>query len=93
MHPFLGVVLGSDTARVSARLGPPSTVEPESDPPLLLWSYGNRNYSVEFTPAGRLSSIQLFGYDGFGRLPPEPLPRLELLREGLVQQECNANVA
>jgi hypothetical protein len=93
MYPFLGLVLGSDTARVSSRLGRPSTVEREPDPPLVLWSYENRNYSVEFTPAGRLSSIQVFAYEGFGKLPPEPLARLEPLRDALVTRDAAALLA
>ncbi len=93
MYPFLGLVLGNDTARVRSKLGRPSTVERESDPPLILWSYEDRNYSVEFTLAGRLSSIQLFGYEGFGRRPPEPLARLEPLRDALVNRDADALLA
>jgi hypothetical protein len=86
MYPFLGLVLGSDTGRVRARFGRATTIEQESDPPLTAWSYEHRNYSFEFTPAGRLYSIQVFGYDGFDGMPAEPLARLEPLRDALASR-------
>ncbi len=87
MYPFLSLVLGSDTGHARARFGKATAIEQEFDPPLSAWSYASRNYSFEFTPAGRLYSIQIFGYDGFDAMPPEPLARLEPLRDALVSHD------
>ena len=86
MTPFLGFELGADTALVRSRAGGPTEIEPESDPPLILWRYADRNYSFEFTPSGRLYSIQIFGYDGFPAMPPEALAPLEPLRSALASR-------
>jgi hypothetical protein len=51
------------------------------------WRYGGRNYSFEFDPAGRLSSIQLFGFDGFPGEPLTPLPILGQLRAALLDRD------
>ena len=85
-YPFLGLVLGSDTGRTRARFGTATTIEQELDPPLSAWSYEHRNYSFEFTPVGRLYSIQVFGYDGFDAMPAEPLARLEPFRDALASR-------
>lgn len=79
MVPFLGLVLGSDTAMVRRHAGPPTSVRQETDPVLTLWQYADRNYSFEFTPAGRLYSIRIMGWDGFPRMPALPLAGLEPL--------------
>jgi hypothetical protein len=93
MYPFLGLVLGSDTTAARMRLGAPTTVERETDPPLLLWSYQGRNYSLEFTPAGKLYSVQLFGYDGFPKMPSEPLAPIAPLRDALLHRDVERLLA
>lgn len=86
--PFLGVSLGADTAVVRARIGAPSAVERSAEPTLVVWHYADRNYSFEFTTAGRLFSIQLFGYDGFPPQLSTAVATLVPLREALNSQSA-----
>ena len=67
--PFVGIRLGDSREKLLSVFGKPSKIEPESDWPVELWSYDGRNYSFEVNKQGRLSSIQIMGYDGF---PGEP---------------------
>jgi hypothetical protein len=79
MHPFLGLVLGAPRSEVLRRLGPPTTSTPERELHLELLEYSTRNYSVEIDSAGRLSSIQIYGYAGLPERAdtagPEPIDR------------------
>ncbi|MFO7627423.1 MAG: hypothetical protein R6V62_09215 [Candidatus Fermentibacteraceae bacterium] len=76
MRPFAGVRLGSTTEAVLGVFGPPTSTESLTDPPVEVWFYEGLNYSFEFEGDGRLSSIQIFGYEGFGDPPdfPGPMP-------------------
>jgi len=79
MRPFLGVVLGDHWQTVLRRLGDPSVTRHESDLNLDLYVYEGRNYSLELDSLGRVSSIKLFGYDGFPDHPAEAVPSLDSL--------------
>lgn len=81
MRPFSGVRLGSTAEEVLGFFGPPVSREKLTDPPAELWRYEGVNYSFEFGDDGRLSSIQIFGYDGFGDPPgfPGPMPWEDVL--------------
>jgi hypothetical protein len=83
--PFLGLRLGVDTSAVLRVLGSPSSRRAIDEPKLTLWTYEDRNYTVEFTPAGRLYSIQLMGYTGFPTRTPESLP-IAKLRQALAER-------
>jgi hypothetical protein len=76
MRPFAGVRLGYTAQAVLGVFGPPTSTERLTDPPVELWLYEGVNYSFEFGSDGLLSSIQIFGYDGFGDPPgfPGPIP-------------------
>lgn len=81
MRPFAGVRLGSTDEEVMGVFGPPTSTERLTDPPVELWLYEGVNYSFEFGGDGRLSSIQIFGYDGFGDPSgfPETMPWEDVL--------------
>ena len=71
MLPFLGLRLGDDKSQVLQVLGKPSKVKRDAELKLELWSYKHRNYSVEVTDEGKMSSIQIFGFEGFEEETPE----------------------
>lgn len=81
MVPFLGLRLGDRRRRIDELVGPPSKTEREKQWPADLLSYHGRNYSFETDTLGRLSSIEIFGYEGFRERPDSsamnPLPALE----------------
>jgi hypothetical protein len=86
MRPFLGLLLGASRSEVLRRLGKPSSVRAEPELGLQLLEYRMRNYSVELDSTGALSSILVFGYDGFSERPadgePDPLQRLRAALSG-----------
>ena len=90
MRPFLGLSLGAPTAEVVAVLGPPSSTRRLSDWPAVSWTYDNRNYSLEVDTLGRLSSIQIFGYDGFSDSLVDTLPDIGILRGALAHRDVDA---
>jgi hypothetical protein len=83
MHPFAGLVLGDHREAAISRLGNPSRIEHEAELNLILYVYEGRNYSLEFDSLSRVSSIQVFGYDGFLDRPAETAPSLDSLGSGL----------
>jgi hypothetical protein len=74
MKPFLGIRLGASSADVRRTFGAPTGVEKLTDPPVDVWRYKDRNYSFEFDGDNGLSSIQIFGFEGFSDPPTGPLP-------------------
>jgi hypothetical protein len=89
MHSFVGMKLGDDSSAVLERLGPPSRIEYNPEFSLSLWSYDDRNYSVEIDSLGRLYSIQIFGYAGFPEYPEGPLAPVEPLRQALSARDVD----
>jgi hypothetical protein len=83
MVPFLGLLLGDHRDVLVARLGRPSHIEHEADLNLDLYQYAHRNYSVEVDAQGRVSSIQIFAYDGFPDAPRGAAPSLDSLAHAL----------
>lgn len=83
MLPFLGLKLGDRRQALLARLGQPSDVKHEADLNLDLYEYAQRNYSVEVSAQGRVSSIQIFTYDGFPDAPKGVAPSLDSLARAL----------
>lgn len=71
MPEFHGVTLGMTEADVLKRFGKPDKIEKINDKSSqgTFWIYQHKNYSFEFTPAHQLSSIQIYGYDGFSNNP------------------------
>lgn len=65
MTPFLGIRLGDHRDSMLARLGTASRVSHENDVDVDLYEYSGRNYSLEVDSRGRVSSIQIFGTEGF----------------------------
>lgn len=89
MRPFLGLVLGDDKKKVQEALGPPAKIEAEKDYDVDLYTYTNRNYSVEVNRQGKLSSIQVMGYAGFAEQPAPSMPDVEMLRKFVVGQDVD----
>jgi hypothetical protein len=56
---FYGLELGDSAKKAEAVLGKPSEIRHENDANVDLWDYKNSNYSLEFTPSHKLSSIQV----------------------------------
>jgi hypothetical protein len=83
MQPFLGFVLGSRREAVLAQLGKPSGIDPQLDIGTELYSYQGRNYSLELDSLGRISSIQILGYEGFPSTAPSAGPSMDSLVVGL----------
>jgi hypothetical protein len=83
MQPFLGLLLGSRRDSLLARLGKPSGIEHQADVGTELYSYEARNYSVEVDSIGRITSIQILGYEGFPAKAPSGGPTLDSLVAGL----------
>ncbi len=88
MTPFLGLRLGDDKSRVMAVLGQPSAIRPDNELKLELYKYDGRNYSVEINAQGKLSSIQIFGYEGFLQ-EPKSFPRIEKLQQYVLQRDID----
>lgn len=86
MTPFLGLRLGDSKTKVDEALGPPSEVRKVPDFDLYFYLYENRNYSIEIDAEGKLSSIQLFGYEGLPERPDNPIPDPSILRDCVVQR-------
>lgn len=96
MHPFLGLRLGAPRSEVVRRLGEPSQVTPIPDLGLQLWEFTDRNYSVELDSLGRLSSIQIYGYQGLAQVPGtdgDPLARMRWALEHRDVDSLMAQVA
>ncbi|TMG75663.1 MAG: hypothetical protein E6H80_05120 [Betaproteobacteria bacterium] len=74
MLPFLGLKLGASAEDVRRHIGRPSETTQLTDPPVEVWKYQGRNYSFELDKVKGLSSIQVFGYQGFGEPPGLPTP-------------------
>ena len=75
MRLFAGVHLGSTAADVRQIFGPPTSTRDLVDPPFEVWLYDGMNYSFEFDQDQRLSSIQIFGLDGFSDPEDYPMPK------------------
>jgi hypothetical protein len=56
---FLGLKLGDDASAVQTLLGKPAAISHEDDVNVDLWDYKQKNYSLEFTAAHKLYSIQI----------------------------------
>lgn len=89
MRPFLGLVLGGDKLKVQQVLGTPAKIEPEKDSDVDLYTYADRNYSVEINRQGKLSSIQVMGYTGFAERPASTLPAVDSFRESIVSRSVD----
>jgi len=89
MRPFLGLVLGDDKKKVQDALGPPAKIEAEKDYDVDLYTYTDRNYSIEVNRQGKLSSIQLMGYAGFAEQPTPSMPDAETLRKYVVRRDVD----
>jgi len=89
MRPFLGLSLGDDAQKVLKVLGKPDKIEPEKDYPVDLYTYEDRNYSVEVDKQGRLSSIQLMEYAGFPKGPPKEMPDVAALKKVLASKDMD----
>jgi hypothetical protein len=89
MRPFLGLMLGDDKKKVQQALGAPESIEGEKDYDVDLYTYADRNYSVEINRQGKLSSIQVMGYAGFAEQPASSLPDVETLRKNVVHQDVD----
>lgn len=90
MRPFLGLVLGDDRSKVQEALGTPEKIEHEKDYPVDLYTYAQRNYSVEINRKGKLSSIQIMGYDGFAKEPDTGVPDIEVFRKAIVSNDVGS---
>jgi hypothetical protein len=77
MIPFLGLRLGDHRETLLARLGKPSAITHEKDVDVDLYEYPERNYSIEVDREGRISSIQIFGTEGFPDRPGDVMPSLD----------------
>jgi hypothetical protein len=90
MRPFLGLRLGAPSPEIVAALGPPSSTRRLPDWPAVSWAYDGRNYSLEVDTLGRLSSIQIFGYDGIPDSLQDTLPDLKALHRALANRDVDA---
>lgn len=90
MRPFLGLSLGDDKAKVVQILGTPSKIEAETDYPVDLYTYRDRNYSVEISHQGKLSSLQISGYAGMHDRPTTAFPDLNPLKNALMARDVDA---
>lgn len=63
---FFGLKLGDSAEEVKAALGAPTEVQHEDDADLDLWNYKEKNYTLEFTKAQKLYSIQIIDEQGAG---------------------------
>ena len=90
MAPFVGLRLGDSREKIEEMLGQPSEVRPNTELNLELILYQNRNYSVEIDAEGKLSSIQIFGFEGFRPDKFYGVPRIKLLKDCLLatNKEC-----
>lgn len=61
MVPFRGLRLGASKAEVDRLLGKPDKVETIEDPPMDLYYYPHKNFSVNINKQGKLFGIQIFG--------------------------------
>jgi hypothetical protein len=89
MRPFLGLVLGDDKQKILQALGKPEKIEAEKDYDVDLYTYPDRNYSVEVNRQGKLFSIQLRGYAGFAKDPASVMPDADALRKYVVQRDVD----
>jgi len=84
MRPFLGIHLGDHPDTLAAHVGKPTRIEHEqNDLNLDLYTYDNRNYSFEVDSLHRVSSIEIFGDEGFPEAPTDTVPSLDSLARGL----------
>jgi len=89
MRPFLGLSLGDGSQKVLHTLGKPDKIEPEKDYPVDLYTYKDRNYSLEINKEGKLSSIQIIGYAGFSQELPKGNPDIDALKEFIVARDVD----
>jgi len=89
MRPFLGLTLGDDKTKVRQVLGTPDKIEAEADYPVDLYEYRDRNYSVEINRQGKLTSIQIAGYDGFAKQPDSAIPDISTLKKLVVANDID----
>jgi hypothetical protein len=89
MVSFMGLQVGDDRSKIVAAVGTPSVVQHETDY-IDLWKYSGRNYSFEIDKGGKLSSIQIMGYDGFSDKPPSGFPDIENFRKSVVNRDTDA---
>ena len=89
MRPFLGLSLGDDRDRVIQALGEPDKIETEKDYPVDLYTYKDRNYSLEIDRQGRLTSIQVMGYTGFAKGPPGSMPDADILKKFILSKDVD----
>jgi hypothetical protein len=93
MRPFLGLLLGDDKLKVQRALGDPTRIEPEEAYYVDLYTYADRNYSLEINRAGKLSSIQIMGYAGFDKRPSSAVPDVESFRKLVVNRDVDGLLA
>ena len=84
MAPFLGLRLGDGSDAVRDALGKASNVSRNEEWNLDFWEYDGRNYSVELNDQGQLSSIQIFGFEGFPEEPDLTVDPLVSFRDAVV---------
>jgi hypothetical protein len=86
--PFLGLNLGDPKQTVIEKLGPPTKTQREKDFPVDLYTYEDRNYSVEIDEQGLLYSIRLTADSGFSE-KSDGIPNLEPLKSALLAHDVN----
>ena len=89
MRPFLGLSLGDDSQKVLHTLGKPDKIEVEKDYPVDLYTYKDRNYSLEINKQGKVSSIQIMGYAGFPHELPKGEPDIDALKKSIVARDVD----
>lgn len=89
MQSFLGVKLGNPAEMISKVFGCPGEIEKieVDNSPATVYRYKNRNYSFEFDQHNKLSSIQLFGFDGFPKVETGRPPEIEELKQCLKSRQ------
>ena len=92
MTAFLGLRLGDDKSRAVEVLGRPSEVRPDAELKLELYIYKGRNYSVEIDADGKISSIQIFGYEGFLE-ERKSMPRIEDLERCVLRKDTDCLIS
>ena len=92
MRPFLGLRLGDPRAKVLTRLGNPTSTDQNARSHVELLQYGpRRNFSVELDSLGRIYSIRIIGYRGFGDQPSvRDVPPLDHVKELLAGTDLDA---
>ena len=92
IKPFMGVRLGDKVDQLISSFGKPSSIKHETDYPVDLYDYADRNYSFEVNRQGELTSIELSGFNGFAKEPPHNglIPDIQSLRKAVTGKDIES---